>query len=126
MLEKKRSRRKFILIAESNQAHAILLTSILAQQTTHHTVVVSTGQQAVNVLTTVIPDLLIFPEHLVDMRGMALYEQIQTVEKLRPLPLMMLRAHTTIYGTKFIRLGTPFDREEFLLALEVLLPDTIA
>jgi len=112
------------LIVESNQVRAFLLTSLLAQETTHHAVVVSTGQQALKVLTTIIPDLLIFSQHLADMRGMALYEQIQTVEKLKPLPLMMLGAHTTMHGSRFIRLGTPFDRDAFLHAVEALLSYT--
>ncbi|MBV9020682.1 MAG: hypothetical protein JO125_16020 [Chloroflexi bacterium] len=124
MPEKKSPRRKLILLAESNQAHAVLLISILAQQTAHHAVVITTGQHTIHILTKLIPDLLIFPEHLVDMSGMQLYKQIQTVEKLRPLPLLMLRAHTTIHRSKFICLGTPFDLEEFLHAVEALLPDT--
>jgi CheY-like chemotaxis protein len=123
ILQQKRPRRKIILIVVSNGALALLLTSILAQKTPSHTLVISTGHQAITVLSTVIPDLLVFHHDLVDMSGLELYEQIQIVEKLRPLPFIMLGANTTQYGPRFVYLGTPFDHDVFLHAVDTLLAD---
>ena len=79
MLDNRLPRRKCILIVESNPVLAHLLQATIAEKTHYSAVRVLTGEHALTVLTTVIPDLLILNTHLSDMTGAELVAHIHTV-----------------------------------------------
>lgn len=109
MLEKRLQRKKIILVVESNEELAHLLQTIIAQQEHYRPVRVATGEQALTLLSTVIPDLMIVNAHLSDRSGAALAAQVRRDEKLKSLPLLLL--------------GTDQAREDiFCLSLPLQLP----
>jgi len=119
MLAQRLARRKIILLVESNQALAKLLHAIIAQRTPHGAVGVSTGEEALRVLGTAIPDLVILNADLSDMTGAHLCAQIRRVEKLKSLPLLLVGTDRPV--EEALGLGLPLRLDAFLQALAHLL-----
>jgi two-component system, OmpR family, phosphate regulon response regulator PhoB len=121
MLDHRVPRRKCILIVESNPVLAHLLQATIAEKTPYGAVRVSTGEHALTVLTTVIPDLLILNTHLSDMTGADLVTHIHEVEKLKTLPLLLLGTDQDQPIDNAIGLSLPLQLEVFLQTLAYLL-----
>lgn len=119
MLEKRLQRKKIILVVESNEELARLLQTIIAQQEHYRAVRVTTGAQALTLLSTVIPDLMILNVHLSDMRGVDLSTQMRRSEKLKSLPLLLLGTDQT--REEAVCLSLPLQLPLFLQTLAYLL-----
>jgi len=119
MLAQRLTRRKIILLVESNQALAKLLHTTIAQHTPHGAVGVSTGEEALRVLRTTIPDLVILNANLSDMTGAHLCAQIRRIEKLKSLPLLLVGTDRPV--EEALGLGLPLRLDAFLQALAHLL-----
>ncbi len=119
MLAQRLTRRKIILLVESNQALAKLLHTTIAQHTPHGAVGVSTGEEALRVLRTTIPDLVILNAELPDMTGAHLCAQIRRVEKLKSLPLLLVGTDRPVEEALGLRL--PLRLDVFLQTIAYLL-----
>jgi len=116
---------KTVLIVEDDEAIGDLLVQAIEQETSYHAVLASDGFQALKMLRTVKPDLILLDYSLPGMNGLELYDTIHTVKALKHLPVLIVSAETAriqkeIKARQLSQLQKPFDLANLLQAIERL------
>ena len=116
---------KTVFIVEDDEAIGDLLVQAIEQETSYQAVLASDGFQALKMLRTVKPDLLILDYGLPDMNGLEFYDTIQAVKALKHLPVLIISAQTAriqkeIKARQLSQLQKPFDLTNLLEAIEQL------
>ena len=116
---------KTVLIVEDDEAIGDLLVQAIEQETSYHAVLASDGFQALKMLRTVKPDLILLDYSLPGMNGLELYDTIHTVKALKHLPVLIVSAETAriqkeIKARQLLQLQKPFDLANLLQAIERL------
>ena len=116
---------KTVFIVEDDEAIGDLLVQAIEQETSYHAVLASDGFQALKMLRTVKPDLILLDYSLPGMNGLELYDTIHTVKALKHLPVLIVSAETAriqkeIKARQLPQLQKPFDLANLLQAIERL------
>jgi len=116
---------KTVFIVEDDEAIGDLLVQAIEQETPYHAVLASDGFQALKMLRTVKPDLILLDYSLPGMNGLELYDTIHTVKALKHLPVLIVSAETAriqkeIKARQLPQLQKPFDLANLLQAIERL------
>ena len=116
---------KTVFIVEDDDAIGDLLVQAIEQETSYHAVLASDGFQALKMLRTVKPDLILLDYSLPGMNGLELYDTIHTVKALKHLPVLIVSAETAriqkeIKARQLLQLQKPFDLANLLQAIERL------
>jgi CheY-like chemotaxis protein len=116
---------KTVFIVEDDEAIGDLLVQAIEQETSYHAVLASDGFQALKMLQTVKPDLILLDYSLPGMNGLELYDTIHTVKALKHLPVLIVSAETAriqkeIKARQLSQLQKPFDLANLLQAIERL------
>src|SRR5438445_4709273 len=116
---------KTVFIVEDDEAIGTLLVQVIEQETSYQAVLASDGFQALEMLRTVKPDVLILDYGLPDMNGLEFYDTIQAVKALKHLPVLIVSAQTAriqkeIKARQLSQLQKPFDLANLLQAIERL------
>jgi len=116
---------KTVFIVEDDEAIGDLLVQAIEQETFYHAVLAPDGFQALKMLRTVKPDLILLDYSLPGMNGLELYDTIHTVKALKHLPVLIVSAETAriqkeIKARQLPQLQKPFDLANLLQAIERL------
>ncbi len=116
---------KTVFIVEDDEAIGELLVQAIEQETSYQAVLASDGFQALKMLRTVKPDLILLDYSLPGMNGLELYDTIHTVKALKHLPVLIVSAETAriqkeIKARQLPQLQKPFDLANLLQAIERL------
>ena len=116
---------KTVFIVEDDEAIGDLLVQAIEQETSYHAVLASDGFQALKMLRTMKPDLILLDYSLPGMNGLELYDTIHTVKALKHLPVLIVSAETAriqkeIKARQLPQLQKPFDLANLLQAIERL------
>ena len=113
------------MIVEDDEAIGEFLVQAIQQETSHQAVLASDGFQALKMLRTLIPDLLILDYSLPGMNGLELYDTIHAVKALEHLPVLIVSAETAriqneVNARQLSQLEKPFELTDLLEAIERL------
>ena len=116
---------KTVFIVEDDEAIGALLVQVIEQETSYQAVLAPDGFQALKMLRTVKPDLILLDYSLPGMNGLELYDTIHTVKALKHLPVLIVSAETAriqkeIKARQLPQLQKPFDLANLLQAIERL------
>src|SRR3989440_12976103 len=116
---------KTVFIVEDDEAIGALLVQVIEQETSYKAVLAPDGFQALKMLRTVKPDLLILDYGLPDMNGLEFYDTIHAVKSLKHLPVLIVTAQTAriqkeVKARQLPQLQKPFDLTTLLEAIERL------
>jgi CheY-like chemotaxis protein len=116
---------KTVLIVEDDEAIGALLVQVIEQETSYQAVLASDGFQALKMLRTVKPDLILLDYSLPGMNGLELYDTIHTVRALKHLPVLIVSAETAriqkeAKARQLSQLKKPFEITNLLEAIEQL------
>src|SRR3989440_7269960 len=116
---------KTVFIVEDDEAIGALLVQVIEQETSYQAVLAPDGFQALKMLRTVKPDLLILDYGLPDMNGLEFYDTIHAVKALEHLPVLIVSAETTriqkeVKARQLSQLKKPFELTHLLEAIERL------
>jgi DNA-binding response OmpR family regulator len=116
---------KTVFIVEDDEAIGRLLVQVIEQETPYQAVLASDGLQALKMLPTVKPDMLILDYGLPDMNGLEFYDTIQAVKSLKHLPVLLVSAQTARIQTEvqarhLWQLQKPFELTTLLETIEHL------
>jgi len=119
------TRVKTLLIVEDDTAIGSLLVQAIQQETPYQAVLVSDGFEALKMLRTLKPDLLILDYCLPGMNGLELYDTIHSVKVLEHMPVLIVSAETTVIRKEIEArhlsyLQKPFELTDLLTAIERL------
>src|SRR5438094_2859113 len=91
---------KMIFIVEDDEDVGALLVQAIKQETSYQAVLAPDGFQALKMLRTVKPDVLILDYGLPDMNGLEFYDTIHAVKSLKHLPVLIISAQTARIQTE--------------------------
>jgi DNA-binding response OmpR family regulator len=116
---------KTVFIVEDDEAIGRLLVQVIEQETSYQAVLASDGFQALKMLPTVKPDVLLLDYGLPDMNGLEFYDTIHAVKSLKHLPVLIISAETVRIQTEvqarhLSQLQKPFELTTLLEAIERL------
>jgi len=116
---------KTVFIVEDDEAIGTLLVQVIEQETPYQAVLASDGLQALKMLPTVKPDVLLLDYGLPDMNGLEFYDTIHAVRSLEHLPVLIISAQTARIQTEvkarhIPQLQKPFELTTLLEAIKHL------
>jgi DNA-binding response OmpR family regulator len=116
---------KTVFIVEDDEAIGTLLVQVIEQETSYQAVLASDGFQALKMLQTVKPDVLLLDYGLPDMNGLEFYDTIHAVKSLKHLPVLIISAETVqiqkeVKARQLSQLQKPFELTTLLEAIERL------
>ena len=116
---------KMIFIVEDDEAVGALLVQAIEQETSYQAVLTSDGFQALKLLRTVKPDVLLLDYGLPDMNGLELYDTIHVFKALERLPALIISAEAAriqkeVKARQLPQLKKPFELTNLFEAIERL------
>ena len=115
---------KTILLVEDDVPIGEVLVQAITQETTHITVVAQSGEEALKLIESIKPNLLILDYRLPGMTGLEVYDHIHELNEFVSVPAMMISAQLPISELKkrkITGMNKPLDLDEFLQTIERLL-----
>jgi DNA-binding response OmpR family regulator len=117
-------REKNILVVEDDTDIGLLLCDLLSQETPHKAVWVSDGMQALQLASTMKPDLCITDYWLPSINGLELYDRLHEMKDLADMPTILISAYLPEHEVKkrrIVGIHKPFEIDDLLNIIERLL-----
>jgi len=115
---------KTIVIVEDDESIGEFLLQAIQKETPYQAVLASHGFEALTMVHTLKPNLLILDYDLPDMNGITLYDTIHAIKALETLPALIITAQAVYKEVKARRLPLlkkPFELTDLLNQIERLL-----
>jgi CheY-like chemotaxis protein len=115
---------KTILLVEDDTAIADLLVQIITQETSYQVLAVPDGLQALELVRSIKPQLLILDYWLPTIHGIELYDRLHDTEGLEQVPAIMLSVNAPLgqmNQRQIMYIRKPFDMYKLLEAIHKLL-----
>ncbi|HLX55968.1 MAG TPA: response regulator [Ktedonobacteraceae bacterium] len=116
-----------ILIVEDDEDISTVLVQVLQEETPHAVIHVTDAMQALQVIHSHKPKLLILNYQLPDLNGLELADRLRSIEGLETVPTLMVSANPPplqeIRQRKITFLRKPFDLSKLLTTIEGLLSE---
>ena len=109
------------MVVEDDDGIGAFLVQAISQETPHHTLLASSGIQALEVTRNLVPDLLIIDYLLPHMTGMELCDILQSRKEFVAIPIIIISAHLPIHEIskrRMIGFKKPFDLQKLLDAIQ--------
>jgi CheY-like chemotaxis protein len=117
-----------ILIVEDDSSTGEVLELAISQETSYRSLLVTSGQDALAVVQQTKPDLIILDYRLPDTTGIELYDQLQSYQDLKAVPVVLMSAmerseelEPTATNRPVTRIDKPFELDDLLSTIERLL-----
>lgn len=115
---------KSILVVDDDLDFSLMVKMLLETFEPCWVILAANGYQALDIVRNVAPDLFLLDYRLPGMNGMELYHLLHANGELSDVPVLFVSAHAskeTFEEHDLFYLGKPFEINEFLQKVEVLL-----
>lgn len=115
---------KNILIVEDDSDIGLLLCELLSQETPYKAIWVSDGMQALQLASTMKPDLCITDYWLPSINGIELYDRLHEMKDLANMPTILISAYLPereVEKRQIVGINKPFEIDDLLNTIERLL-----
>lgn len=115
---------KTVLLVEDDAAIAELLEQIIVQETPYQVFTVPDALQALNMVKTVRPNLLLLDYWLPTIHGIELYDRLRAMKGMEEIPAILLSVNPPLEEVKKRKITCirkPFDVDQLLQALQRLM-----
>ena len=122
--EAQRRKARIILVVEDDPSVGALLVETLKLETRYQVLLVTDGMQALQVMDSAVPDLIVLDYRLPSMNGLELADHLQERDALKAVPMLLMSASMPERERKQLRITfieKPFELETFLHTIEGLL-----
>jgi DNA-binding response OmpR family regulator len=123
-LEEDHATVKTIVIVEDDESVGEFLLRVIQNETPYQAALASHGFEALTMVQTLKPNLLILDYDLPDMNGLELYDKIHAIKAMESLPALVVTAQSVYKEVKARRiplLKKPFELTDLLQEIERLL-----
>jgi DNA-binding NtrC family response regulator len=117
---------KTILVIEDDDSIGELLMDTLAQETTYQTLLATDAFQALQMIESVRPCLVITDYRLPRMNGLELYDCFHAKQGLANMPTIIMSAYLPVDEIKkrnLVSLSKPFELDDLLSTIEQVMHD---
>ena len=115
---------KTILIVEDDQIMGAFYVEAIKQETPYQALLASDSFQALEILLSLKPDLLLLDYSLPYMNGLELYDALQSIKEFQPIPVLLVSAHFPLQEVKKRNLPSlkkPIELDELLKTINTFL-----
>ncbi|HEU5230415.1 MAG TPA: response regulator [Ktedonobacteraceae bacterium] len=115
-----------ILIVEDDADIGEFLVNAIEDEIHSHVLLARDGDEALKFISTVTPAFLLLDYQLPGMSGLQLYDQFQSREELKTVPVLFMSANPPVKELELRHLqyiGKPFELDDFLRTLKELLAE---
>lgn len=115
---------KTIMIVEDDESIGEFLLHAIQKETPHQAALASHGLEALTMIQTLKPNLLILDYELPDMNGLELYDKIHAIKALEEIPALLVTAQAVRKEVRVRHLPLlkkPFELTSLLQEIERLL-----
>ena len=115
---------KTILIVEDDANIGEVFVQAISQETSYFAILAIDGDQALNIVENVKPNLFILDYQLPRMNGIELYDNLHAIKGLEHVQAIMMSAQLPrreLEKRKIVGMHKPIDLDEFLQTIERLL-----
>ena len=113
-----------VLIVEDDADIGEFLVHAVEDEIHSHVLLARDGDEALKFISTVIPAFLLLDYQLPGMSGLELYDQLQSREELKIVPVLFMSANPPVKELELRNLqyiGKPFELDDLLKMLKELL-----
>ncbi|HEU5374475.1 MAG TPA: response regulator [Ktedonobacteraceae bacterium] len=117
---------KIILVVEDNTGVGEFLVEALKMEAHYQALLATDGAQALEMVKTLTPDLFVLDYQLPVMTGLELADRLQTIEALKPIPVLLMSANLPkreLDKRHIAFINKPFELEKLLQAIEKLVAE---
>lgn len=113
---------KVILVVEDDPAIGALLIQFFREATPHYAFLVTDVPQALAIVRSLVPDLVLLDYRLPNMNGLELYSCLQARKELRHVPVLFMSAvyPSVLREQQLHFIKKPFGLEDLLLAMATI------
>jgi CheY-like chemotaxis protein len=113
-----------ILVVEDDLCIGMLLVEAIHQETPHKAILVTDGEQALQLTRGLKPDLFLLDYHLPSMSGLELYDLLHATKGFAEIPTLFMSANVPVNElekrrVRFVR--KPFELDDVINAIDTLL-----
>jgi CheY-like chemotaxis protein len=116
-----------ILLVEDDEAISEFLSRLIEQETPYKALHVTDAAEALQVVASIKPSLLILDYQLPGINGLELFDRLHSIEGLEMVPTIMVSANfpsrKAIQQRQITFIQKPFDLPDLLTAIDELLPE---
>ncbi len=115
---------KTILLVEDDVYIGEVLVQAISQETPFNAILVQSGDEALNTVKNIKPDLFILDYQLPRMNGIELYDKLHAIVELTQVPAIMISAQLPTKELKkrnIKGMNKPLDLDDFLQTIEQFL-----
>ncbi len=112
-----------ILVVEDDFALGEVLKDLLEDETPYTVALVTSGEEALQLLKDLKPDLLLLDYQLPGMNGLELYDTLRTNKDAAEIPVLFMSANLPVYELEKRHLSfikKPFELEDMLSSIQML------
>ncbi len=116
--------RPVILVIEDDDSIGTFLVEALSQETPYKAILATDGLQALQLVHTVKPSLVITDYRLPNINGLELYDMLKSMHRLHDTPTIIMSAHLPMQEVRkrnLVGLNKPFELDDLLNTVERLL-----
>ncbi|GAC1466592.1 MAG: hypothetical protein PVSMB2_33980 [Ktedonobacteraceae bacterium] len=115
---------KTILIVEDDPSIGEMFVQILLGESIYNPVLVVSGDQALEIVKGITPDLLLLDYHLPNMNGLELYDSLHVMPQFSSIPTILITAGVLQYeiqNRQIVGMSKPVDINKLLDIISELL-----
>ena len=112
---------KTVLVVEDDIHIGEVLVQAITQETSFVAILVQSGNEALDMVKSIKPNLFILDYQLPHMNGIQLYDELKADTKLQQVPALMISAQLPVQELKkrnIKGMNKPLDLDEFLQTIE--------
>ncbi len=116
--------KRIILVIEDDDSIGTFLVEAISQETPYKAMLVTDGFQALQLVHTIKPCLVITDYRLPNMNGLELYDTLKSMHVLQDTPAILMSAHLPVQEVQkrnLVSLNKPFELDDLLNTVERLL-----
>ena len=116
--------KRIILVIEDDDSIGTFLVEAISQETPYIAMLVTDGFQALQLVHTIKPCLVITDYRLPNMNGLELYDTLKSMHVLQNTPAILMSAHLPwqeVQKRNLVGLNKPFELDDLLNTVERLL-----
>ena len=120
------SAKKIVLVVAGDERKGTSLVQLISQETPYIALLTSTGFAALTASSLIKPSLFIVEYRLSDMNALQLYDRLNSMKEFQAIPFLMLSdvlPDDTMQQVRIVGMGHPFDLDNLLATLDLLLAD---